>query len=775
MEVFINSLVNKITIRHKRRWLALLCAVVLAGVSAPAHSFEPFVVEDIRIDGLRRFNPGVVFNRIGVEIGDTIRENKSIEIIKVLFDSGFFRSVDVLRDGNVLVIAVVENPTIAEVDYSGINEVPDEALVTMLKNAGIVKARVFDRALVEAAVKALEDIYTERSFYQAKIRPVISPLPRNRVALLLEVEEGPQAAIRSIEIDGNEALSDWLLKREMNLSPRGIFSFFGDSHLFSEARLAADLERIRTLYLQEGYLRFEVEAQEVEVSDDKINIDIKLRLNEGRQYLLAEPEGDVFSGDIPAEIEQQELLDLIRQEPGDVFSSRESAATVAAIRDLLGNFGYAFAEVSYDNALDDDTGTVAVTYDIVPGRLTYVSEIRIVGNERTRDEVIRRELLQFERERYSREKVERSRRRLRRLGFFQDVVIEQEAVEGRDDELNLLVRVTESGLGNFHIGAGLSSDNNLSFQGGITTPNVFGSGNNFSADLALGDDDKRINLSLDELYHTDEGISRHVGVSISEQESASNSSSYNIDGFSARYGYAIPYADDGKYDVNLVYEKIKINSVAAPYRPFQEKHGNDLDLLLLRGGLTHDTRNSSQYPTDGFRAAVSGEIGLPILDLKYYQINYLHDYYYEAASLPLAPVWHLRGGLGFGDSYGGDVYPFYRRFFIGGSRVLRGFKNSSIGGDLFQGNATGATSRIYGSAEAAINVDIFKNQQIYVVPFLDFGATGDTSLSLEPWRASAGLEIRWISPIGPLRFSWGSAVLNESSDKLQRLQFSVSY
>ena len=759
-----------------RRILAAVLSVALL-VPASAQEFSPFVIEDIRIEGLRRFDPGVIFSRLEIAIGEEMTETESVEVIQSLFDTGFFRSVEVLRDGNILVIKVDENPTIAEVNFSGISELPDTALEGMLQNAGIVKARVFDRALVEAAVKALEDIYIERNFYKVEINPVVSPLPRNRIALLFEVKEGEQAAIRSITIEGNDEFSEWALKRSMNLEPRGLLNYFGDSYLFSESGLESDLERIRTLYLEDGFLRFMVEARQVEVSADKKHIDIRIRVSEGQQYLLsAQPDDEaLFIGDIPPEVSVADLRELISQVEGEVFSTQKAGEDVDRMRDLLGDYGYAFAEVSYENQLNDEDGTVEVSFDLFPGMPIYVRNIIISGNERTRDEVIRREMLQFERERYSREKVESSRRRIRRLGFFNDVVITREPVEGRDDEVDLAVVVREGSVGTFRVGAGFSTDNNLSFEAGLNTPNIFGSGNNFSADFSAGDDDKRINLSIDEFYHTDEGVSRHIGMSIAERESSGQSSGYNVDGFSADYGYGIPYADNGKYDAVFAYEKVKINSISSVYQDFRDEHGTSLDLLVLRTGLTHDTRDSFQQPTDGYRIESSYKLGLPLLDLRYYRFDYLHDVYHQSRNWWLQPVWHFRGGFGLGDSYGGDVYPFYERFFIGGTSTLRAFDSNSIGESQTGGRTVGGRARFYGSAEAAIDLKFFKTQKVYVAPFLDFGSVGRSVVDFSSVRASTGVEIRWISPIGPLRFSWGKAIIKKGDDETQDLQFSVSY
>lgn len=761
---------------------AFAAALAFAASAAPhrasAAEFESFEVKDIRIDGLRRFDPGVIFNRLGVEIGGTMTEEESIRIIRELFETGFFRSVDVLRDGGVLVIEVRENPTIAEVNFSGVTELPDDVLEGMLKSADIVRARVFDRALMEAAVRALEDIYKDRNFYLAKVNAVVSPLPRNRVGLLFEVEEGKQASIRSIEIEGNTVFSDWTLRRTMNLEEKGLLNFFSDNYLFSENGLNSDLERIRTLYLEEGYLRFNIASQDVEVSPDKRHIDVLIRVEEGKEYLLAShgdaDAGGVFEGEIPPEISEEELRGYLTQVPGDVFSSREADTAVSGIRDALGDHGYAFAEVSYENELNDEEGTVEVVYRITPGAPAYVRKIIISGNDRTRDEVIRRELLQFERERYSREKVESSRRRILRLGYFSSATITPERTEDGGDELDLLIAVSEGSVGNFQIGAGFSTDNDLSYEAGLDTPNIFGSGNNFSGEVSVGDDDKKISFSLDEFYHTDEGVSRHIKTSIADRESSENSANYEIDGLDVEYGYGIPYADDGKYNLFFSYEKINIDSVSFEYQDFEDKHGGKLDVLLMKAGLVHDTRDSFQQPTDGQRIDISADTGLPVLDLRYYKVDYEHDAYYQSDRLFGKPVWHARVGAGFGDGYAGDIYPFYHRYYVGGTGTLRGFESNSISGE--KDSRRGGLSRAYASLEAAVDVKLFKTQKVFLAPFADAGIVGkETFGGFVPPRASAGIEIRWISPIGPLRFSWAVPLLKEDGDETQGLQFSVRY
>ena len=772
-------------------------AMVLWIVPALAQSFSPFVIEDIRVDGLRRFDPGVVFSRLPVDLGDTLNEEQADDIIKTLFDTGFFRSVEVQRDGKVLVVAVEENPTIAEVDFAGVEELSSDALEGMLKQAGILRGRVFDRALVEDAAQAIKAAYADRNYYQAEVETVVSPLPRNRLALLFNVDEGKQAAIRSIRFAGNERITSWTLRRQMRLESRGILNYFTDNYLFSESRLKSDLGRIRTLYLEAGYLKFKVEAEEVEVSADKKHIDILLRFSEGRTYAVAEAE---VTGELPPELSEEDIRDHINQVPGELFSSRDAGNTVSSIREVLGNLGYAKAKVSYANELNDEDGTVVVTYTVIPGPVIYVREIRIVGNERTRDEVIRRELLQFERERYSRVKVSRSTRRVRRLGYFSNVNISQKPVSDREDEVDLEVKVREGSVGNFQIGGGFSSGGDLSFNAGIDTPNIFGSGNDFKTTFSWSDSGHDVDFSLDEYYHTDEGVSRHIGLQIGGVDAGENTAAYNIDGFSSEYGYNIPYADDGKYRLYFAYQKAKVKKVDSNYIKVADdpvraaelfREGNDLDLLLMRSGLSHDTRDSNYGATDGQLIKIDVEAGLPPLDIQYYKVDYKHDYYYDLKRVPLRPVLHLGLGFGFGDGVGGDPYPFYHRYNVGGTGTLRGFSSNSIGAvvgttpveqvnegvtmTVSERIAVGGKTRVYGTIELPVDTRFFETQRIDLSPYIDYGAVGGKLGELGDFRASAGVEVRWLSPIGPLRFSWSRALKKEPDDKIQELQFSISY
>ena len=764
----------------KRVVSLITCLMLVLPNTVVAQEEDVFVIEDIRLEGLRRFSPGAVFSRLSVNIGDTVNSQATIDIIESLYDTGFFRSVDVLRDGNVLVIQVSENPTIAEVTVSGAEELSDNALEELLKSANISKAKVFDRNVVDQASRAIEAAYIERNFYEARVEAIVSPLPRNRVAVLFNVHEGEAAAIRSIRLVGNEVFSSWRLTRLMKLEARNAFNFWGSSYLFSQRKLDADIGRLQTFYLEEGYLNFEIESQVIEVSEDKKDINIILYLKEGERYIVSDIEIELADEAKPPAFELEETLrQYITQEIGDLYSGRDANDAVANMREELGKRGYFRARISFTPDINDETGEVKVVYTVDPMNIIYVRYIKIAGNEFTSDEVIRRELLQFERERYSGDKISRSRSRIRRLGYFDSVNITTLPVPDNPDEIDLIITVKEANTGEIRLGAGFNTDGGLTYNAGFSNDNIFGSGNDFSLDLKKTDGNLLANFALDEKYYTRDGVTRHTAMGYDEEKSSDDSSSYDIDGFRGEFGFDWPFTDDGVYNLYLAYRKIGVNStktLTPVYKEFTDKHGDDFQTLYLIGGFRYDTRDAASVPTEGHLITGRTEVTTPVLDLEYYYLDYLHKYYHQFDDFFLDPVFHFRLGASHGDSYGSGEYPFYRRVLLGGTNTLRGFSANSIGYALdSKNNAIGGKSRLYGSVESSFDANffIFEEQQVFLVPFIDAGGVGK-ELDIGSFRASAGVELRWRSPIGPLRFSYIKDLKSKSTDNLDSFQFSIS-
>lgn len=742
---------------------------------------ESFPVEDVRVEGLRRFDPGVVFQRLQVEIGDTFAPEDATPLIRELYQTGYFRSVEILRDGGVLVVRVTENPTIAEVSFVGVEEFQDSALEQLMERVGIVKARVFNRGVVDQARQAIEQAYIDKNFYRARVEPIISPLERNRVAVEFRVSEGVEASIQSVRLAGVKAFYEDTLLRDLEMEPRGVLNIFTNAYRYSDAKLQADIERIRTRYLEEGYLRFEVANSQVILSSDKRGIDIIIHVDEGGQYTVSGYEFEI-EGDSP--VSEAEMLALAKQEIGEVYSGQLSGETEAEISDLLGDRGHPRAQTSFRADINDDDKTVRVVYRVEPGPLVFVRRIEIIGNEATSDEVIRRELLQFEREQYSRDKVERSRDRINRLGYFGSARITERPVPESDDQTDLEVEVSERPLGKISFGAGFSTDGGVSYNAAFAHPNIFGSGNDFSFSLESDDDEIRGETAVDELYHTEDGVSRHWSLSYGETNSGDEVASYSIDGFEAEYGYGVPFTDESNYSLRLVYNNILVDSNETAYPEWPGAQycpgENDascstrLSALLLKSGLSYDTRDGTVAPTRGQRISATGRVVLPVLDLKYYSFSYLHEYYKQLLRRPVDIVGKLRGGFGIGGAYGDDAYPPYERFTIGGTSTVRGFASNSIGEADPDGRARGGRTRFYGTAELSVDSDLFETQKIFLVPFVDAGAVGRDFQHYGSIRVSWGMELRWVSPLGPLRFSYTRLLRRKPNDNAETFQFAVS-
>ena len=481
------------------------------------------------MEGLRRFDPGIIFSRLDIDVGDTFAPGDAAPLLRELYQSGHFKSVEILRDGGVLVIRVSENPVIAEIRFSGLEELEDERLLEILRDAGIAKSRVFDRSKLAEAAQGIEEIYASRHFYNAKVKTVVSPLPRNRAGVVFEVDEGDEVVVKSIEIEGNEEFGDWTLRRLMEMKTRGLLNFFSDDYRFSQGRLDADMERIRTLYLENGYLRFAIE-ESTELTEDKKGINIKLMLDEGRAYSVSE-----YVLERGGEEAEKPFAEFATQFEGEIYNSELAADAVVAYREHLQDLGYALARVDFDTEIDDSSGKVRVVFNAAAGVKVQVRRIDIIGNEQTADEVIRREFLQLEQEVYSRAKIESSRRRLRRLGYFRDVRVEIQRIAEADDQVDLIITVDEGGLGDIRIGAGFGTDGGISFNGSFNAPNIFGSGDDFRIAGSFSDTAKSFSTGIDQPYHTDEGISRHFALGYGENESAEGSADYKIDGYNATY------------------------------------------------------------------------------------------------------------------------------------------------------------------------------------------------------------------------------------------------
>jgi len=756
-----------------------------AALAAPlASAITPFVVKDIRVEGVQRTEAGTVFSYLPIKVGDRVDDEKAAQAVKALFATGFFRDVRLEEEGGVLLVVVQERPTISKVDLAGNKEFDTDTLKKALKEIGVTEARIFDRSALERAEQEIKRQYISRGRYAAKVTVTVTPQERNRVAVNITVDEGEPSKIARINIVGANAFPESELLGLMQLTTPGWTTWYTKNDQYSKQKLSADLEALRSFYQNRGYLEFNVDSTQVSITPDKEDIYITVNLTEGPRYTVSDIR---LAGDLP--VAGFELSRLVQIRPGDVFSRERLQASTKAISDRLGTEGYAFANVNAVPDIDREKLTAAFTFYIDPGRRVYIRRINISGNVRTRDEVIRREMRQIENAWYDAARIERSKVRIRRLGYFDDVNIETPPVPGVTDEADVDVTVTERSTGSLLAGLGYSSADGLVLNASVSQQNIFGSGNALVAAVNTSKVNRVISVSFSQPYWTTDGVSRLFEVYQRTTDTASLSvSQYNSSTAGAAVGFGVPISETDSVNLGFRYEHTSIDLTAnSPPQVivYVAEFGSVTDSYVVSGGWSRDTRDDILYPTRGTLQSLLVDSALPFGDLQYYKANYLQQSFWPVYG---DFVLMLRGDVGYADGYSGKPLPFFKRFYGGGVGSVRGYQQSSLGPQDIYGNATGGKRKIVGNAELfypvikgdkSVRLSVFADAgQIY----LDGREPRDLPLEalqlrrqadLQGFRYSAGLGLAWNSPIGPLKFSYAFPINEKVLDKIQRFQFQV--
>lgn len=734
-----------------------------------ARAIEPFQVSDIRVEGIQRTEAGTVFSYLPVKVGDTLTNEKASAAIKALFATGFFKDVRLEGDGTVLVVSVVERPAIAQIEVVGSKEFEKDKLKDAMKRIGLSESRIFDRALLEKAVQELKSLYISRGKYSARITTTVTPLERNRVALNFDVSEGLSTTIKHISFVGNQAFRDDELLDLINLSGPGFWTWITKNDQYSKPKLEGDLETLRSFYLNQGFVEFAIDSTQVSITPDKQDIFITVNVTEGKKYLLSDIK---LAGELT--VPEEELRKLITIKNGEIFSRERLTETTKRISDRLGNDGYAFASVNAVPEINRATSEVAFTLYVDPGRRTYVRRINVSGNTNTRDEVIRRELRQMEGAWYSTEKLNRSRQRVDRLGYFSEVTIDTPGVPGTPDQVDMNVKVTERATGNLTFGIGYSSAEKAIISGSISQTNVFGTGNALSLNINSGSINKVYALSYTNPYYSDDGVSR--GFDFYRRDT--NPSSLAVaryktttTGVGVRFG--VPVTETNTINYGLGVERTELETFATTpqrYLDFVDTFGPVTKTLLGTVGWARDKRDSLIYTTQGTYQRITLESGLPGGDLKYYRLGYQHQWYY-----PLSKQFTLafNGQLGYADGYGQKPLPFYKNYFLGGVGSVRGYETSTLGPKDANGDALGGTRMMMGNAELLMPFPgLQKEKAIRLSLFVDGGTVGE-KYDFKETRYAAGVALSWFSPVGPIKLSFAKALNSKPEDKLQQLQFQL--
>lgn len=745
-----------------------LAAALQAG---SAYAVEPFELQDIRVEGLQRTDAGTVFASLPFRIGDTYNDEKGAAALRALFATGLFKDVRIEIEDRVVVVIVDERAIISNVDFVGAREFDKEALLKSLKDVGIGEGQPFDKALADRAEQELKRQYLTKSFYGAEVVTTATPLERNRVNVTFTVTEGEVAQIKEIRILGAKAFSESTLAGLMDLSTSGWLTWYTKSDRYSRAKLNADLETIRAYYLNHGYLEVNVTSTQVTISPNKQDIGVTITIDEGQPYTVTgvQLEGDYLG-------KEEDFRSLVRIKPGQAYRAEDVAETTRLFNEHFGTFGYAFARVEPRTDIDRTAGQVVVVLQSEPRRRVYVRRIEVAGNSRTRDEVVRRELRQFESSWYDGNKIRLSRDRVDRLGYFTDVNIDTEEVPDSPDQVDLRVNVTEKPTGNLLLGAGFSSAEKLSLTGSIKQENVFGTGNYLGIEVNTSRYNRNLVLSTVDPYFTIDGVSRSFDIYYrTSRPLNSQGEDYKLvtPGVSVRFG--IPFSEYDTVFVGLGYEQTEIrgsSSLPNNYFLYREQFGPKSTSIPLTIGWARDGRDSLLVPTSGRYLRVNFDWGIGG-DTRYLRTNLQAQQYF-----PLSPRYTLglNAEIGIGKGLGGRPYPIFKNFYGGGLGTVRAFDQGSLGPVDVTGAYIGGTRRFNVNAELYLPIAGTGNDRtLRWFTYLDTGNVWGESedITIDSLRASAGIGLSWISPVGPLKLSYGTPVRSKPGDRIQRLQFQI--
>ena len=770
--------------RIPTRLIVQLLLAFVAVLSLNVYAAESFVVKDIRIEGLQRVEPGTVFSYLPVQVGDTFTEEKSSEAIKALYSTGFFRDVQIQAQADVLIVIIEERPTISRIEFTGMKEFDQELVRKSLKAVGVAEARFYDKAVIDKAEQELKRQYVGKGMYAAEVVATVTPVERNQVAVYFNVDEGPVAKIQEINFIGNEVFSESTLKSEMQLKTGGWLSWYSRDNLYSKQKLTADLETIRSYYLNRGYLEFVIESTQVSITPDKKGVFLTISISEGKKFTVKDVR---LAGDTLGK--EAELMQLISLKPGDTFSSAKLTESTKAIAEILGSYGYAFATINPQPDLRRELSEVDLTLVIDPGRRIYVRQVAISGNAKTRDVVIRREMRQFESSWFDSDKIDLSKKRLGRLGYFTETDITSEDVPGSPDQVDVKVKVSEKPTGAVTVGAGFSSTEKLILSAGINQDNAFGTGTAVGLNFSLGKVNQNLTLSNYDPYFTEDGISRYTDVYYRSSKPLYyvGDPDYQIKSVGSNIKFGVPYTEVDRVFFGSGIEAFRINTTIntpQPYLNYAQSYniaapGYPATLTTynvpLTVGWSRDGRDSALIPSDGSLQQLSSEVGTPVGNMTFYRI---YGQYQKYHSFSKGNILSFNGEVGYGEAYGSHSFPITKNYYVGGIGSVRGYAPGSLGPQYYNSayNAyqpTGGQSKIVSNVEYTVPVPgSGTDKTLRMFTFVDGGNAFGTNINLV-LKYSYGLGISWISPLGPLKFSYGIPYKSQPTDNIQRLQFQV--
>ena len=765
----------------KKLFLLLL---LFASISLPISAEETYI-SDIKVQGLKRVDPGLVFDNIPFEVDTPINEANFSEAIQLLYKTGQFKNISIDLEGSVVVIIVNEKPIISTITFHGAEAIQPDKIKEGMLQMNLGEGLLFSEPQLKRVKNEISKQYLNLGLYSASIETKVTPQERNRVAIDFYINEGSTARIKEVSLIGVTKFDEDELLSRLDLQSTSFMSWWDKDDRYSRQVLTGDLEKIRSFYMDRGYLDFNIKNTTVSISETKKNVYIAIIVDEGEKYNFGEIK---ISGKYYPLSEESIFQNDIKTVKGEVFSRKLLNQSTDSINQELGKYGYAFSNVNPIPDVDKENLIVGFNYFIDPGKKVYVRRISFIGNDTTQDKVLRREMRQFESSYYDKEKIDQSTRRLKRTQYFEGVDIKTVSVPGISDQVDLTVSVKEKNTGSVKLGAGASSDEGLVGSFSVTQANFLGTGNTLSATINTSSVNTIYSLSHLDPYFTLDGISRRLTAYMKETNTKDlDTGQYDKKSYGLGVGFGVPMNefDTVKIALDIDISDIKlVDSSPQRYKDYcndvsgGDSSGCDQNEAVLSVGYTSDKRDSAIYPRSGYKYDINSEITLPLLDMQYYKINAkISDY------IPLTKefVWNNDLKLGYAHSYGDDPYPFFQNYYVGGQNSVRGYKAASIGKQYYDTSqaefvSTGGTTQIIASTSMLFGLPggLLKDQ-VRLETFIDGGGVWeeDKNIAFDEMRFSAGLSILWVSPFGPLNVSFAKALNDDNLDETESFQFGM--
>lgn len=756
----------------------LQSTLLFSALMTPVLSAQAFIVQGIRIIGLHRIQEGTVLNYLPVNVGQDVSANDTSKILQALYKTGFFDNISLYRQGNELVVKVVERPTIGDISFSGNKAIDNKKINEILKQVGLEAGQVYNQSLISRVQHALIDEYDSLGRYNAKIEVKETKESRNRMAVRLAIYEGSIAKIREIKILGNHAFSTDTLLDQFKLSTPGILSWFTHDDQYTKAKLDASLEALRSYYMDRGYINFKVDSAQVALTPDRDSVFIVVKITEGEQYHV---NGFKFSGDLI--VPEEQLQKLVTFEKGDIFSRKEITATSLAVATALGNKGYAFANVNAEPTLDHQTREVFLNFVVEPGQRIYVRHIEFSGNTKTSDSVLRQAVRQPEASLVSVQNIKESVRQLNLLGFLKNVSVKTKPVPNHNNEVDLDFNVQEAAAAQAVFGVGYGTDGFL-FNASLNQPNFLGTGKTVNIGFQTTSYSRSYNFTYFNPYYTPSGIGRGFSVYAQHVNSGRiNIASYSTNSIGGNVSYTIPVSENNNVNLGYGYSRTQMvlgSSTSTQLRDFVRRNGKDFNQVNLSAGWQYIGQNRAIFPTRGLNQSITGNIYLPGggNSLRYFKLGYDARWYHPIAYGFLA---HLGAQIGYGNGFFGDQLPIFANYYAGGISFggqVRGYQSNTLGPRDSNDDPLGGN--LMTTATVGLVVPNPVSDNLRTMAFVDAGNVYDDggvnnfTHGAGPLRLSSGVAIEWRTPIAPLEFSLAKPLNLQPGDHEQFFQFTIA-